>query len=242
MKKLITLSLALAFVFPLFAQDSTGAKPKKKDFNLSNRANDHFMIQIGYNAWSARPDTIRTKGLPRSFNMYFMFDFPFKTNPHLSLAIGPGVGTDNIYFDKMYVGIKDNSSTLQFKNLEDTSHFKKYKLTTAYLEAPIEFRYSSNPETPNSSYKFALGVKIGALLNAHVKGKTWENKNGGVLLDYIQKETGKHFFNSYRFLATARFGRGPFNLYGSYQLNKLFKEGVAPDVRPFTIGLTISGL
>ncbi|HEX6426970.1 MAG TPA: hypothetical protein VF008_04755, partial [Niastella sp.] len=62
MKKLITLSLALAFVFSLFAQDSTiAAKPKKKDWskiNLSNRPNDHFMIQIGYNGWASMPDTI----------------------------------------------------------------------------------------------------------------------------------------------------------------------------------------
>ena len=28
----------------------------------------------------------------------------------------------------------------------DTNHYKKYKLSTAYLEAPVELRYSSNPE------------------------------------------------------------------------------------------------
>ena len=241
MKKTLLLVISVLLTMILFAQDEP--KPEsKKNINLSGRPNDHFLLQFGVTNWAGKPDSIATKGLSRSFNMYFMFDFPFKTNPHLSLAIGPGIGTDNIYFDKMYVGIKDNTPTLQFKNLADTTHFKKYKLTTAYLEAHIEFRYSSSPQTPNASYKFALEVKIGTLLKAHVKGKTWEDKNGNTLLDYTQKETGKHFFNSYRFLATARFGRGPFNLFGSYQLNKLFKEGVGPDVRPFTIGLTISGL
>jgi len=241
MKKTLLLVTSVLLTTILFAQEEPKTE-SKKNMNLSGRPNDHFLLQFGVTNWAGKPDSIATKGLSRSFNMYFMFDFPFKTNPHLSLAIGPGIGTDNIYFDKMYVGIKDITSTLQFKNLADTSHFKKYKLTTAYLEAPIEFRYSSSPQTPNSSYKFALGIKIGTLLKAHVKGKTWEDKKGNTLLDYTQKETGKHFFNSYRFVATARFGRGPFNLFGSYQLNKLFKEGVGPDVRPFTIGLTISGL
>jgi hypothetical protein len=241
MKKITFVICCSMFLSAAFAQD----EPKtdsKGNINISNRANDHFLIQFGVTNWTGKPDSITTKGLSRSFNMYFMFDFPFKTNPHLSLAIGPGIGTDNIFFDKMYVGIKDLTPTLPFNNVSDTNHFKKYKLVTAYVEAPIEFRYSSNPAAPNSSYKFAVGVKIGALLNAHVKGKTLQNKNNGTILDYTQKETGKHFFNSYRFLATARFGRGAFNLFGTYQLNKLFKEGVAADMRPFTIGLTISGL
>jgi len=241
MKKTLLLVSVVLLTTVLFAQD----EPKtdsRKNINLSGRANDHFLIQLGITNWTGKPDSITTKGLSRSLNMYFMFDFPFKTNPHLSIAIGPGIGSDNIFFDKMYVGLKDLTSTLHFQNVADTNHFKKYKLVTAYLEAPIEFRYSSSPQTPNTSYKFALGVKIGTLLNAHVKGKTLQNKNNGTILDYIQKETDKKFFNSYRFLATARFGRGPFNLFGSYQLNKLFKEGVAPDVRPYTIGLTISGL
>jgi len=241
MKKTLLLVTTFLLTTALFAQEEPKTE-SKKNINLSGRANDHLLIQLGVTNWAGKPDSINTKGLSRSFNMYFMFDFPFRTNPHLSLAIGAGVGTDNIYFDKMYVGIKDITPALQFKNVADTSHFKKYKLTTAYLEAPIEFRYSSNPLTPNSSYKFALGVKIGTILNAHVKGKTWEDKNGNTLLDYTQKETGRHFFNSYRFLATARFGRGPFNIFGSYQLNKLLKEGAGPDVRPFTIGFTLSGL
>ena len=103
--------------------------------------------------------------------MYFMFDFPFKSNPHLSVGIGAGVGTDNIYFNKTYVGIKDATTTLRFQDQSDTTHFKKNKLATAILEAPVELRYSSNPAEPNKSYKFSLGVKVGVLVNAHIKEK-----------------------------------------------------------------------
>ena len=96
MKKLITLSLALAFVLPLFAQDSTKTAPKKWKYN-PNRANDHFMIQLGYNGWASKPDTVNTKGIPRTFNMYFMFDFPFKTSPRFSVGLGLGLGTGLAY-------------------------------------------------------------------------------------------------------------------------------------------------
>jgi len=233
MKKYLLLIGASLFFISAFSQ---------KVPTLANRPNDHFIIQFGYTGWSGKPDTIYTKGFPRSFNMYLMFDFPFKTNPHLSLAIGPGVGTDNIYFDKMYVGVKDMTPTLHFEDRSDTNHFKKYKLATTYLEAPIEFRYSSKPDNPNKSYKFAIGVKIGANVAASVKGKVLQDKNNAVLLDYIDKEKNRHFFNSYRFAAIARFGWGPFNIFASYQLNSLLKEGTGPNIKPFTIGLALSGL
>jgi len=250
MKKIFLLAAVLFFITALFAQvDSLKPTPsqitppkKKKQFDLSNRSNDHFLIQLGYAGWNNQPDTIKTKGLPRSLNVYFMFDFPFKSNPHFSAAIGAGVGTDHIFFDKMYVGIKDPTSTLTIQDVSDTTHFKKYKLATAWLEAPIELRYSFNPENPGKSWKIALGVKVGTLLNAHTKGKTWQNSQGQTLISYIQKESGKRFFNTTRIVPTARIGYGHFSIYGTYQVGTLFKEGLGPDVRPYSIGLTISGL
>lgn len=242
MKKILfTIITCSLFVTCIFAQNEPGNETKKKP-NLAGRANDHLLIQLGISNWAGRPDSIKTKGLSRSFNAYFMFDFPFKSNPKFSVGIGAGVGTDNIYFSKTYVGLKDLTTTLRFQDVSDTSHFKKYKLATGWLEAPLELRFSSNPATPNKSYKFALGVKIGTLLNAHTKGRTWQNKDGGTLIEYTEKQASKRFYNTKRFTASARVGYGVFSLFGSYQLNTLFKTGVAPDIRPYTIGLTLSGL
>jgi len=241
MKKIIFLTILSLVATSIFAQDSTGSH-KKKPINLSGRANDHFLLQLGATNWAGRPDTIHTKGLSRSFNIYIMFDFPFKSNPHISVGIGAGIGTDNIYFNKTYVGIKDATATLQFHDLSDTTHFKKYKLSTATLEAPVELRFSSHPETPNKSFKVALGIKAGLLVNAHTKGRTWQSSTGSTLIAYTEKQTSKRFFNSNRFVATARIGYGVFGVFGSYQLNPVFKEGLAPNVRPYTIGLTLSGL
>jgi len=215
---------------------------KKKQYDLSNRSGDHLMIQLGYAGWNGTPDTINTGGLPRTFNAYFMFDFPFKSNPKLSAAIGAGVGTDHIFFKKTYVGIKDITEEIQFKNVADTNHFKKYKLATTWLEAPVELRFSSRPDQPGKSFKAAIGVKVGTLLKAGTKGKTWQNKSGGTLISYTEKESSKRFFNSLRVVPTVRVGYGHFTLYGAYTVGNLFKEGLGPEIKPFSIGLTISGL
>jgi Outer membrane protein beta-barrel domain len=246
MKKLFTLILSLAVMHSLVAQDSTGTKKKKRDWSkvsLANRANDHFLLQLGYNGWAQKPDTIHTKGLSRSFNIYFMFDFPFKTDPRFSVGIGAGVGTNNVYFDKMTIDITGrNTNSLSFKDVSDTNYFKKYKLATTYLEAPVELRFAANPLAPSKSWKIAIGAKIGTMVSAEVKGKNLLTKDGGTVNAYTLKEKAKRYFNGTRLAATARISYGIIGLYGSYQVSSFVKEGFGPDVRPFQIGITLSGL
>lgn len=219
------------------------AKPKRTitTANLP-RSNDHFMLQTGYTGWSGAPDSVQTGGVPRTFNAYLMFDFPFKTNPHWSVAVGAGIATDNMYFDKSTVAINGTTTNLAFHNLADTVHFKKYKLATAYAEAPLELRFSSNPDDNKNSFKIAIGAKVGTLLNAHTKGRTLLDKNGATLNDYKEKLFDKKYFNKQRLSGTLRVGYGHFTVFGSYQLTPLFKDGVAATIRPYTIGLTLSGL
>lgn len=241
MKKIIVSLLLISFVTTLFAQDTLPVPPKKSTIDLSNRANDHFMVQLGYANWAGKPDTFNIGGLSKSFNVYFMFDFPFKTNPHLSMAFGPGISSDQIMFKKTSVGIKDATATFRITDQSDTNHFKKTKLATVYLEAPIEFRFSAKPAT-GKGIKTAIGVKVGTLLNAHTRNAKWESSTGSTLNDYVMKESSKRFFNKNRLVVTGRIGVGHFSIYGSYQVTALLKDGTGPVVRPYSIGLTLSGL
>lgn len=241
MKKFLSLAACTLFVTVAMAQDNPEPKKKKPAVDMSNLANDHFLIQLGYTKWAGIPDTINTKGLSKSLNMYFLFDYPFKTNPKLSIAFGAGISTDHILFGKTYAGIKDNASAIHFTNQSDTNHFKKTKLATAYLEAPVEFRYSAEPVT-GKGLKFAIGVKVGTLINAHTRNSKFENKANSIINDYVMKESSKRFFNKTRLSGTARIGFDHWSLYGSYQFTPLFRDGAGPVVRPFSIGITVSGL
>jgi len=242
MKKFTLLFFCSFLMISLFAQDNPETQKKKKTINLSGLANDHLMIQLGYAGWVGIPDTINQGGLSRSLNAYFMFDFPFKTSPKLSMAVGLGVASDHIKFSKTYIGIKENTTRLEFLNQQDTSHFKRVKLATAYLEAPIEFRFTADPMNSDKSFKFAVGIKVGTMLNAHTRNKDLENESGGLINSYTMKESSKRFFNTTRLSATARIGWGHFSIFGSYQISALFKDGVAAVIRPYSIGLTLSGL
>jgi len=157
------------------------------------------------------------------------------------MAFGPGISSDHIVFTKTNVGIKDLTTSLHFTNASDTNNFKKTKLATAYLEAPIELRFSAHPET-GKGFKAAIGVKVGTLINAHTRNTKYQNKSGTSLNDYTMKEASKKFFNKNRLSGMIRIGYGHFSLYGSYQLTALLKDGSGPQVKPYSIGITLSGL
>ena len=243
--------LLLAFSILIFQSSSAQTTPTpttatgKKDWskvNLGNRAGDHLMVQLGYEGWAGKPDSINTKSLSRSVNVYFMLDFPFKTDPRWSVALGAGIGSSNVYFDKTTVEIAGASTRLNFRNVADTNQFKKYKVSMNYAEAPLELRFASNPEKSSASFKVALGVKIGTMLNAHSKGKNFQTKSGTTINPYTVKETSKRYFNSTRLSGTTRVGYGNFSIFGNYQITNLIKEGAGPVIHPYTIGLTLSGL
>lgn len=202
---------------------------------------DHLLIEIGGDSWLNKPSSIDVKG-GRHFNFYLMMDKPFKTNPHFSVAYGAGLGTNNIYFGSTQMNI--DSSQLVFANVAGTTHFRKYKFTEIFLEAPVELRYTFDNAHPNKSWKLAIGAKVGLLLKAYTKGKDLQDGTGKSLIgaNYIEKQYNKSFFNSTRLSFTGRVGYGNFSLHASYALTPVIKTGFGPEVNNLSIGLCISGL
>lgn len=244
MKRTFSLLIVLFATLYASAQDSTNRGSIPVKLSISERGSDHLMIQYGFTGWAGTPDSIRTSGFSRHFNIYFLFDKQFKTNPKMSVAYGVGFGSDNMFFKNTYIDLKSTGATLPFNNVDSTNHFKKYKLTTIYLEAPIELRFSSNPNDPRTGFKFAVGAKVGTMLKAFTKGKDLVNKNEQTVFGtrYLVKESEKRFFNGTRLSLTARAGYGPFSLHASYMITQLLKENAGPEIRPFSIGVTVSGL
>jgi hypothetical protein len=245
MKKIVFVVISCLFFSMAYSQDTTNTFPPKiKKIDLTNRPADHFMIQLSSDHWAGMPDSISShqRGFSRGFNMYFMYDKPFKTSPNFSLGIGVGVSTSNMVFKKMNVGLNASSATLPFTHLDSSNYFKKYKLATTYLQIPLELRYTAKPDHPNKSLKAALGLKIGTLVNAHTKGKDLVNKNGQTLNSYTEKEKSSRYIDGTQFMATARVGYGILSLFGSYQLNTILRSGFGANMRLFQIGITLSGL
>lgn len=251
MKKIVFFIAGLLFFLAGFAQDSTlietPPRPSYSDnrpLRMNNRPADHLMFQLSSDHWAGMPDSISShqQGFSRGFNAYFMLDKPFRNSPKISIGIGAGISTSNIFFKRLNVDLISNRSLLPFTAVDSTNHFKKYKVATSYLEVPLEFRFTANPSNINKSFKAAIGLKAGTLVNAHTKGKTLQDKNNNLVNAFVEKENSKRYINSTRFMGTARFGYGIISLFGSYQLNKVLKDGAGPDMNLYQVGISLSGL
>ncbi|MEO6731196.1 MAG: outer membrane beta-barrel protein [Ferruginibacter sp.] len=239
MKKILSVVLAVALFSTAFGQ-------KKKDWSKLNvdRAGDHLMVQISKDNWTGAPDSIksRMKGFSRGLNIAIMLNKPFKSDPRWSVALGLGVSHSSIFFKNTNVDVRASGTVLPFRRTDSTDHFKKYKLATTFAEVPIELRYTFDPINEKKSWKIALGVKVGTMLNAHTKGKTLLNKSNTTIGSYTEKESKKAFFNGTRLAGTARVGIGNFSLFGAYSITSLLKDVAGATIRPYQVGLCISGL
>ncbi len=245
MKKIVFVVTSCLFFNFVFSQDSSYIAPAtSKTIKLPTRSGDHLMIQLSSDHWTGVPDSISShqQGFSRGFNAYFMVDKPFRSSPKFSIGIGVGIGTSNIFFKRINVDVKAGGSVLPFTAADSTNHFKKYKLSTGFAEVPLEFRFTSKPLEPNKSFKIALGAKVGAIVNAHTKGKDLQDKNNNSINSYTQKEIGRRLINGTRFMGTARIGYGIISVFGAYQINNLLKDGAGANMKLYQVGITLSGL
>jgi len=244
MKKVILSALSI-LMFGYFAQAQNPTTSSTK-LDLTGRASDHLMIQFGGDFLTGRPDSVKTSGFSRHFNVYFMYDKPFKKNQHYSFAFGGGIGTSNIFVDDLtYVNLRSTGNKLLFTRLDTTGNrFAKQKITTIYVQIPAELRYYSNPENPGKSWKLAAGVKVGQLLKAYTKSKNFETANGTSIFGktYIEKNYNKRFFNATDISLTGRVGYGAFSVNMAYMVNRYLRDGFGAEMNKVSVGLTISGL
>lgn len=222
----------------IFAQDAT----EKMNANAAppaivKPARDFLMVQIAYNNWLTRPDSIKTKGFGYTFNTYLCYDFPIKKSK-LSFAAGIGINTNIAYLDKQVISFNDTGVRgAQAHFIDDTKSYKRYKFATAYLQAPFELRYFGNTDNRNTGFKAAIGLQVGTLLGAHTKGlRSVEGTN------IKDKENTKRYISPWNFAATARVGYANFCLFASYNLTPVFKDNAGPVITPASIGICITGL
>jgi len=215
----------------------TTSTPKKS----SKSKGDRIVIDIFSDTWSGVPSNITTKKLNVATNVKFFKDFPIAKSP-ISLAVGIGLDAHN--FKSNGSLSVDTSSNSIFLPLPDTLaggtivSYKKNKLTVAYFDIPIEFRFRSKNQTGNK-LKFALGFQAGILMNKHTKYKGIDLWDGTGKI--VKKKTHDiKNLEKFRYGFTARFGYGMYNIMFYYSLTELFQSGKGPALSPMSIGISLN--
>lgn len=227
MKIKLLLSTALIFIgSAIFAQDEV-TDPNFTEYQ--DKVPGTLVFEFGYNMLQeGTPNNMDIEFLKsRSANIYYMYDFRLFGSKKLSFNPGFGLGTDNYMFSNEVNVTPGANNTLSVESASefesgvntDSSSFgiEKSKLNANYFDIPMEFRFRTKPS--KKSFRFAVGGKIGFLIDAKTKIKYELDGD-----NYKFKSKSRKGLENFRYGLHARIGFGSLNFFGYYALSELFES------------------
>jgi hypothetical protein len=196
------------------------------DIGLNNYLQDgDFKLPDEFDFMEVRP--------ARSINVQLTFVKPGFSliDRHLSVLTGIGLDYNNYFYDANQL-IAPDADELRGQSIQEG--YDKYKLTTQYLFAPLEFRYESNPGNHGSSFRLVGGGRVGYRVRSFTK--LVENDADKI------KDFDDFNLRQFKYGLVGRIGYGRLNLYANYDVTTLFEDDAnAPDLQPIAFGLTVIG-
>jgi hypothetical protein len=222
MKYLISCILTLLILNVATAQDTPTETTKIKK---TKSKQEKFIMDIGLDSWMKTPPGVSTQWIKsRRFEFYFMTDKAF-AHGHLGIAYGLGMSFTNVNSNATYSNGSD--SLVPYQGISPSQN----KLSTNYLEIPLELRFRTSPLHNGNRLKLSVGAKAGWLMQEHLKFQ-----DGSVKEKFYNDSN----VNPFRFAYIARIGYGKFSLMGYYGINSLFKNGTGNTIIPFGIGIAFT--
>lgn len=230
MNKAISVVLMMFAVLTAFAQSSNSSENSgRPDIPGTLR------MDFGYSINTNGDSTLSVFG-SRTFNVYYQREFQLGESK-FSFVPGLGFGFDRLKF-KDYEngfgrGLATNADSTYFMALSEIKVVKSM-LVSNYIDVPVEFVFTSNPENEAKSFKAAVGFKVGYRFATYTKLKYNENEETKKMKDYQNFHVSPLRYGPY-----VRLGFGGFNVFANYTLTPVFNEGEGPvDLNMMTVGIS----
>ncbi|MBT1698168.1 outer membrane beta-barrel protein [Fulvivirgaceae bacterium PWU4] len=256
----IAIVLTLILTFNAIAQSTQAPKKSRPDIPGT------FALELGVNRLTEKPNQLKYGFWgSRTLNLYYLYDMRIAQS---KFSFHPGIGfgmerfklmrsehytaTDTITYQNPTLMFDNVGNTVFVNSLNyiydadslgqvnwvETYATRKSMLVLNYVDIPVEFRFSTNPDDPARSFKLAVGGRVGYLLNAHTKIKYKENGELKKL-----KNVQDFNLNHLRYSVYMKVYLGNFALFGYYNLNPLFESGKGPmqtKAASYTIGISLA--
>ena len=154
-------------------------------------------------------------------------------NNKFGMITGIGLRWNNYRFNDNTILISDSAKIYGYP--DNTQNWSKSKLVVNYLQIPLLLEYQTNRFSRKNSFHITAGMVLGWRWGTHTKMLYKDNGR------HKPKEWDSYHLNPFRYDATMRIGWGIINLYATYSMNTLFKDGRGPELYPFAIGITLLG-
>ena len=231
--------IVFIFVLPIsaFSQDSSGysmsaisAMPA-----MLHLQRTFIFIDITNGFWLSKPDDIKTNLISGGVNFNLAYEIQLVKN---IFTIAPGISFSN-------VTVKNNATyQYEFLNddpegytalipISDSVEYLKNKLSTSFIDIPLELRFRVNPDERGRNFWIAPGFRIGWLVSDFWKYKYSDGVDKMKTKTYNIKN-----LETFHYGISLRTGFYKFGVYAFYSLSDLFESGT--EVTPFTVGITVT--
>ena len=209
---------------------------------ITSYPNSVIQFNWSYNSFKEIPKGMNLSPMSTGIDIYALETLLGKKS-FVSLAIGAGFSVQNYKSDSYLVNV-DSS---YFTKIPDDLDYHKNKITTVFVDIPIELRFRSRPKARDKAgivrkrnFRFTVGFKIGYNIQRYMKydGKDYRSENYGIQIKY--KEYRLNNLLLYRYGVSSSIGIGKVSIYGYYSLTNLFIKDKGPELIPFSIGLSIN--
>jgi hypothetical protein len=193
---------------------------------------DMFMVDLNWDYMLGLPAGVTQKWYGRGISLGLLYDYPFTKSGSVSGAVGAGFASHNYYMNALvnrYVVDEVNYS--EFMPVGDTI-MKRGKMSVNYVDIPFELRFRLKEHASGMRWKFAVGGKVGYLINAHEKVINAENRK---FKTYFYPD-----ITQWRYGVSARAGYGSIMVSAFYSLSPFF-EGAnsVSQQNSLTLGISI---
>ncbi|WP_299578621.1 outer membrane beta-barrel protein [uncultured Sunxiuqinia sp.] len=154
------------------------------------------------------------------------------TRNTIGLVTGVGMEFQTYFLDKK-TSIEQTPDRIEpIERLYDSK--QKSKLSSFYLTVPLLVEFQIPVKHYGNRIHLSAGVVASKRLSTHTKVKYRENGKKEKL-----KTPDDFHMHDFRFSGQVRLGYRWINLYASYDLQPLFKEGKGPELYPFSVGVAL---
>jgi len=215
---------------------------EKEVEDITSYPNSVITLNINYNSWTNPPPTMEISPLSVGFDIYGLYTFMGK-NKFVSLAAGGGFGIQNVKSNSSLI----NADSSYFQTLPKELNYRKNKITTVFIDVPIELRFRVRPNSRDKAgivrkrnFRVALGFKVGYNIQRYIKydGDDYRLFNYGNEIKFKEYRIKNNLL--YRYGVYARIGVGKLSLSAYYALSNFFETDKGPTLRPFAFGISVN--
>lgn len=197
-----------------------------------------IFLDFAENTWVHRPEDVNTRFVSGGFNANLMYEIFIVKNV---FTFAPGISYSNVTVknnaDVVYVPDQGNDrGYTQLMPIPEGRDYRVSKISTSYFDIPLEFHIRIKPEMRGRNLWLAPGFRAGWMI-----GNFWKYDGdgaGGYNVKY--KVYRIENLENFHYGVSVRAGYYKFGLYAYYSLTDLFEQDKGTELRPFSMGLTLT--